>query len=235
MTVPQKGNSGPIFARPLKPIASPSATVTNRLWTLRPTPGLAFTGLVTIAVAALLLPSRPDGAQNLVTSPKKSTTTSGKRVRVALADLVNPGEKATESGRPALNFYTKGVRGSMFSAPVPPKPKEAIIPKPTRVIVPIVMPQIINPFLDWVYAGSVTAGVTGADGSGVAPSLKVTRSSRQSFAASVTVWDASRARSITTRVTSGSRLLRPTRMRSTAPLPTGVTAATWGATPAKSR
>ena len=68
--------------------------------------------------------------------------------------------------RRSLDFYTKGVRGTLFSAPQPPpvaKPKAIIVkplPPPPRIIVPEVKPVEINPFADWSYTGTVTVGET---------------------------------------------------------------------------
>ena len=66
--------------------------------------------------------------------------------------------------RHSLEFYTKGVRETMFSAPQPPppeKPKPVPVvpaPPPPKIVVPIIVPVEINPFADWVYTGTVTIG-----------------------------------------------------------------------------
>jgi hypothetical protein len=73
-----------------------------------------------------------------------------------MAERGDAAPKTTEPTRPSIDFYTKGVRGTMFSAPVPPKPKEPAPPKLVKV--PGIKPAPVNPFLDWNYAGSVTAG-----------------------------------------------------------------------------
>ncbi len=68
--------------------------------------------------------------------------------------------------RRSLDFYTKGVRGSLFSAPQPPpapKPRAVVVkplPPPPRIVVPEVKPVEINPFADWSYTGTVTVGET---------------------------------------------------------------------------
>lgn len=66
--------------------------------------------------------------------------------------------------RRSLDFYTKSVRGALFSAPQPPpapKPKANIVkplPPPPKIVVPEVKPVEINPFADWSYTGTVTVG-----------------------------------------------------------------------------
>ena len=62
-----------------------------------------------------------------------------------------------ESGRKPLAYYTGNVRSDLFSAPEPPKPKET--PKPTAPPPPPPAPPVVvNPFADYIYAGTVTVG-----------------------------------------------------------------------------
>ena len=163
MTEPQKGNTGLQFARPLPPDGDYVAKRAVLQSTLRPTPALALAALIVLSCSAFLVQPRPDGAQNLPSSIKASRAVqASKRIRLAMGDRTKGAEKSTDTARPGLSFYTKGVRGSMFSAPQPPKlqkPKEAPIPKPVKVIVPPLQPQFVpNPLADWTYAGSVTIG-----------------------------------------------------------------------------
>jgi len=155
MKAPQKGNTS-IFARPLEPPTSTGPSLLDRAFEIRPASGFAIAGLVVMASAVLLLQPRSDGAQNLSRANKKAAAKPAPRVRIAMAERGNTVEKTTETTRPPLDFYTKGVRGSMFSAPVPPKPKEPAAPKPVKL--PTIKVAPVNPFLDWNYAGSVTAG-----------------------------------------------------------------------------
>jgi hypothetical protein len=158
MTDPAKGNSGSLFARPLQPLDSHAPARNDIFSGLRPAPGLALAGLMLATCTVLLLQSRPDGAQNLPSTRKKPAAAPAKRVQIALAERGNEAAKASDGSRPSLEFYTRGVRDSMFSAPQPPKPKDEPASKAARVIVPQIKPVPINPFADWSYAGTVTAG-----------------------------------------------------------------------------
>ena len=156
MTDPQKGSTGVQFARPLEQSSQGAWLAGPRVSALPRSSTLVLGGLVILACATFLLQTRPDNAQNLPASAQKKNRPAA-RMRIALAEAADP-VKSTQTARPSLDFYTKGVRGSMFSAPQPPKPKEAPAPKLTRVIVPVVKPVIPNPFADWTYAGSITVG-----------------------------------------------------------------------------
>ncbi len=72
--------------------------------------------------------------------------------------------KPSSPNRPAIEFYTGGIRGNLFSAPQPPKAKPAPIPKappkvkpiPVPIVKPpVVVPIVINPFAEWKYTGTV--------------------------------------------------------------------------------
>ena len=155
MTEPAKGKSGSLFAQPLTPLSVARGMGADSSG-LRPSPGLALAALMAVACAAFLIQTRQDGAQNLTATQKKKPASN--QVRVAMAERGTETKAAPASGRPSLDFYTHGVRDSMFSAPQPPKVKEAPASKQARVIVPKVNPAFINPFADWSYAGTVTAG-----------------------------------------------------------------------------
>ena len=76
----------------------------------------------------------------------------------------NSEEKTPSKDRPAVEFYTGGIRGNLFSAPLPPKPKATPTPKappkvkpiPVPIVKPpVVVPIVINPFAEWKYTGTV--------------------------------------------------------------------------------
>lgn len=158
MTDPQRGSTGVQFARPLGPDGARQHVTGGAATLMRPGSTLAIGGLVVLACATFLLQTRTDSAQNLPASAvKQSKVTRTSRVRVAMAEH-NVAPKQQDVTRPSLDFYTKGVRGSLFSAPVPAPPKAAPVAKLPRVIVPPSKPVFVDPFADWTYAGSVTVG-----------------------------------------------------------------------------
>ena len=159
MIKPQKGSNGLTFARPLESRTGADVPPSVQESIFRPGSALALGGLVTLACAVFLVQTRQDSAQNLSASThKKPLAAPNKSVRIARAERGAPADKAPPTSRPSLDYYTKGVRGSLFSAPLPPKPKEAPVAKQAKMILPKVPPVFVNPFADWNYAGSVTAG-----------------------------------------------------------------------------
>jgi len=158
MTEPTRGNRGELFPRPRKSKAGPGPA-RGRIWSfLRPASGLTLAVAKSAAGAVFLLQGRPNGAQDLPAAKQKPAPTRTKRLQVAMADRVSGAAKPKDTARPSLEFYTRGVRESLFSAPQPPKAREVPAPKPPKVIVPPVSPVPINPFADWTYSGTVTAG-----------------------------------------------------------------------------
>lgn len=158
MREPQRGNAGLQFARGGDGRAPAPAAPAPML---RPTPTLALGGLIALSCTVFLVQTRQDSAQNLpAPTQKKAVQTPSKRLQIALADRNAPADTATPKPRPALDFYTKGVRGSLFSAPLPPTPKAAPVANAPHVVVPPVKPVTLNPFADWSYTGSVTVGDT---------------------------------------------------------------------------
>ena len=162
MTKPPKDKPVSIFARPLESHRPASAGPLTGLSAFQPSSGLALAALLAITCVAFLLQTRQNGAQDLTatqkTMQKKKSGAHVKPVRVALAERGKGAENSAETARPALDYYTRGVRGTMFSAPTPPTPKEQPAPRPPKIVLPKINPQFVNPFMDWTYAGTVTAG-----------------------------------------------------------------------------
>ena len=128
---------------------------------------LGFIGCIGLSLFAIKALGRPADFRNAMKltgkgKPKPSNLNSPAKNRVADGnDIVD-----NSGSRHSLEFYTKGVRESMFSAPQPPppeKPKPIPVvppPPPPKIVVPIIVPVEINPFADWVYTGTVTIGET---------------------------------------------------------------------------
>jgi hypothetical protein len=59
--------------------------------------------------------------------------------------------------RRPLSFYTQGVSSDLFNPPPPPPPPvvKAVVTKPTVSPVKV---EVINPFAEWAYTGTVTVG-----------------------------------------------------------------------------
>lgn len=119
---------------------------------------IEFFVIVTTAGAVgfgMLIPKQNDaqGTTN-TTSRNAQSPTQIARAREEL--------KPVETSRRSLDYYTKGVRENLFTAPVAPKPKAKPAPKPapkpTPPPPPIVPPVIINPFAEWSYSGTVKIG-----------------------------------------------------------------------------
>ena len=64
-----------------------------------------------------------------------------------------------ENRRPLL-YYTDGVRGDLFNAtPAPvPKPKPPKKTEPKKPVLPPPPPELINPFADYAYTGTLNIG-----------------------------------------------------------------------------
>ena len=126
---------------------------------------LGFIGCIGLSLFAIKALGRPADFRNAMKltgkgKPKPSNLNSPAKNRGAEGnDVVE-----NSGSRHSLEFYTKGVRESMFSAPQPPppeKPKPIPVvppPPPPKIVVPIIVPVEINPFADWIYTGTVTIG-----------------------------------------------------------------------------
>lgn len=159
MTQLQNRKPGLRSSQPAKPRARNSGGRASVLHQLRPAHALLLGAVLLGACAFFLVQSRPNGAQNLPNSEvRKVRRSPAKTVRVALAERATSEDKPAPNARPSVDFYTKGVRAGMFSAPQPPPPKPAPVVKLPKVIVPPVTPVIVNPYADWGYSGTVTAG-----------------------------------------------------------------------------
>src|ERR1051325_6422151 len=112
MTKPVKGEPHSIFARPMEAARNKAVRSVQVAPAWRPASGLTLAALMTVTCAVFLLQSRQNGAQNLpVAKTRKVTVPVRKPVRVAMAERDKAVEKSTESSRPALELYTRGVRG----------------------------------------------------------------------------------------------------------------------------
>src|SRR5947209_5445306 len=158
MTQPQRGSAGLMFARTLEQKSGRARSIDASPLLVQSTPAYALGALVLLSCATLLIQTRPDLAQNAPAGAKKQPAARGaKRVQVAMGDRDTPPAKAAETSRPSLEFYTKGVRGSLFSAPVPAAPKSTA--ENTKKLLTVkVPPLVINPFADYVYTGTITSG-----------------------------------------------------------------------------
>ena len=78
----------------------------------------------------------------------------------------SPSSQTTPPSRRSADFYSQGIRDSMFSPPQPPAPKPAApapapapeAPDPSDLEPSIVPETPVNPFVDWSYNGLVTMG-----------------------------------------------------------------------------
>jgi|SRR5579872_1300129 len=156
MTDPRKGSTGLTFAQSLEQKRGPATGAAPRA--LQATPTYALAALVGLTCATLLVQTRPDLAQTAPAAKKQSAAKPARRVQVAMGERdAAPAKAAQPASRPSLDFYTKGVRGSLFTAPQPPAPKTAAVatkklPTPKVPVFPV------NPFADWTYSGTVTSG-----------------------------------------------------------------------------
>ena len=125
---------------------------------------LVLGGVVVIGLLCLL--ALPNRAEQLKADgvKKGARPVKTEKQKPKAADSV--ASTAEDGSRRSLDFYTKGVRDSLFSAPQPaPLPKAKPAPKITPSIskpiyIPQVVPVEINPFADWSYTGTVTTGET---------------------------------------------------------------------------
>jgi hypothetical protein len=132
-------------------------------------PSIGLFVLPTFLCAALLVVARPNDAQspNSGAKPKIENRKSKTAPRIVLAQrtetvangpTVEPPSDGSE--RLPLSYYTSGIRGSMFGAPVAPPPK--VITKPVKIetpkVEPIIVPPPPNPFADWAYTGTIHIG-----------------------------------------------------------------------------
>jgi hypothetical protein len=138
-------------------------------------PGVGLFALPTCLCIALLVVARPNGAQSPTAGAKANRPAKAIAARqneagarlvvaqrtetIANGPTVEPPSDGTE--RLPLSYYTSGIRGSMFGAPVPPPPKP-VVQKPIVVKKPEPAPKIevppINPFADWAYTGTIRMG-----------------------------------------------------------------------------
>ena len=110
-------------------------------------PLLLVVGVSVVFAAAIMAQTRPKPGS---TSPgaKKAAPASGLRSVVEI--------KAAE--RKPLSYYTSGVRGDLFAMP---GVKEPVLPKPEPPkveVAPPPAPEVIDPFADYAYTGSVAIG-----------------------------------------------------------------------------
>ena len=151
----------PTFARPLNERSAMPGLSPKFLLS----PGVSALGLIMLSCTALFLAARPNGAQNLPTGKSGAT---GRKPAVAASKNAGSGtgtgKETSDSGaqdRRGLDFYTSNVRGGMFSAPQPPRPKpptphvDAPVKPPPEIKVPL---MVINPFAEWSYTGTVHMG-----------------------------------------------------------------------------
>lgn len=145
--------------------SSPFTSKTGRAIVIAGTLGfIGCIGLSLFAIKALGRPADFRAAMKLTGKgkPKPSNPNSPAKNRgLEGKDIVE-----NTGSRHSLEFYTKGVRESMFSAPQPAppeKPKSIPVvppPPPPKIVVPVIVPVEVNPFADWVYTGTVTIGET---------------------------------------------------------------------------
>ncbi len=126
---------------------------------------LGFIGCIGLSLFAIKALGRPADFRDAMKltgkgKPKPSNPSSPAKNRGSEGkDIVE-----NAGSRHSLEFYTKGVRESMFSAPQPPPPEKpkpipaVPPPPPPKIVVPVIVPVEINPFADWVYTGTVTIG-----------------------------------------------------------------------------
>src|ERR1051325_2561974 len=113
MTKPVKGEPHSIFARPMEAARNKAVRSVKLVPAWRPASGLTLAALMAVTCAVFLLQSRQNGAQNLPgAQSKKIALPTRTPIRVAMAERDKAPEKSTDSGRPALELYTRGVRGS---------------------------------------------------------------------------------------------------------------------------
>ena len=125
-----------------------------------------FGGILVIGLVSIL--ALPNRAEFRKMSKDNRAVGDVKKEKKAKTPIVSASDTASADtgSRRSLDFYAKGVRSSLFSAPQPPppaKPKPIPVqpaPKPKPIYIPPVVPVEINPFADWSYTGTVTMGET---------------------------------------------------------------------------
>ena len=146
-----KSSELPLFAQPVE-YSNGNSVRSGKSPVYRIAALIGFCG----AVGASLLLPKANHAQNL---PAPLTENHS-------GPTVDPATTPGANHRRSLDFYVHGVRGSLFSPPVPPAPKVAAI-RPIKSVQivkvappkPIAVPVVeINPFADWAYKGTVHLG-----------------------------------------------------------------------------
>jgi hypothetical protein len=137
----------PLFAQPVAP--DPARMTRTNL------SGVGLFALPTLLCGALLFLAQPDNAQSQnsgAARPANEAKSNG--------PVMEAVEEKDKTERPPIWFYTQSVRGNLFSAPPPPEPpKPKVVKTPpvvTRPTPPVVV--MVNPFQDWVYAGTIKVG-----------------------------------------------------------------------------
>lgn len=100
----------------------------------------------TVVLAATLL------AQSKPRTP--AAAQSGSRARTAAASAEPRELKAAD--RKPLSYYTSGVRTDLFGSPPPPPP--VVRPEPPAPVAPPPQPEVIDPFVDYAYTGTIKIG-----------------------------------------------------------------------------
>lgn len=138
-------------------------------------PSVGLFALPTLLCATLLVVARPNGAQSQANAGKqnKPANAVASRRNEAGARLITAQNTVTTENGPTveppsdgterlpLTYYTSGIRGSMFGAPVPaaPKPVVAKPAKPQPTEKPVIVPPVeVDPFEDWKYTGTIRMG-----------------------------------------------------------------------------
>ncbi len=109
-------------------------------------PLLLVVGVSVVFAAAIMAQTRP----------KAGSSASGAR-KAASASGSAPVTEIEAAERKPLSYYTSGVRGDLFAMP---GAKPAVLPKPEppKVETPAPAPEVIDPFADYAYTGSVAMG-----------------------------------------------------------------------------
>lgn len=173
MPAPQRPNARPDiwFAQTIEQQQKRQLPVEDRSFL----PSVGLFALPTCLCVALFIAARPNGAQSQANNGKQNrpanpvaarSKNTSSRLVVAQNTVTTPNgptvEPPSEGGeRLPLTYYTSGIRGSMFGAPVPPPPKPVTLPPP-RVETPPPAPPVVvapvDPFADWAYTGTIRMG-----------------------------------------------------------------------------
>lgn len=154
----------PLFAQPLNGAhgrdrqASPAESTMNLVWT-----GVSLG--VAMVFLAFAVPNSAQNRPNPQTKSGKETPQKDASATVATKSATGDTKGQTvvdSSARRPIDFYTRNVRDTMFSAPqppAPPKPKPLPPPPAPKPAPPVHVPVVeINPFEDWAYTGTVKMG-----------------------------------------------------------------------------